>query len=119
MKVLSGPSRQEYFLFSPATCDDETPRQEEEQITTTVKAAKLTPQTQQYLQESQEKMPMLPTIEEDEEAVYPDAVQRRGAKRPATRTAKKTNKYKYISLAECSLHIHELVNIYAVRYVLC
>lgn len=117
MTVLSGPGRQEYVLFSPATCDDESHRQEKEKITTSArkeKAAELNPPIQQYWHE-QAGMNKLPMIKGRKRGGSPDVVERRGAKRQNTKITKRTNKYKYISLMECSLHIHELVNVYAVR----
>jgi hypothetical protein len=117
MTILSGPRRKKIVLFSAAASDDRTPRQEEEEeeMNTSVKAAKQTPQIQHYWHDQPENTSTLSTTEEHQNEIIPDAVKRRGTKRPTTRTGKKINKYKYISLTECSQHFRELVNVYAVR----
>lgn len=115
MTIFSPSSQQKYVLFSPAAWGDETPRQDEEQRTTPLKAGKHTLQIQQYWHDQPEEGLTLSNVEESKRASSPDAEKRRGTKRPPTRTVKKTNKYKYNSLMECSQHLRELVNVYAVR----
>ena len=115
MSIFNRSSQQKHVLFSPAAWGDETPRQDKEQRTTPSKAGKHTPQIQQYWHDRPEEALTLSNAEESKRASSPDAEKRRGTKRPPTRTVKKTNKYKYISLMECSQHLRELVNVYAVR----